>query len=263
MKLLRLRLPRYVQSVDLNEPIEAQKLGKEYTFNPSTQAIWCSQLPKNFKPRPPLFLSVFLCVVLGTLLQFTGSSLDRTIKQKQKTGDTVRNQKAMGTLGNPHHAPTLQLVHVAFQKELEKLNHPYFQESLEGVKAKEYFEFNSSGVAVFTRSSMPQPGLVKAVVFICQGYNDTCTFFFEGVARKLAKSGYALFEMNYLGFGLSSGLNCYVPSFNRLVKGVKKNYYDIIWQQNFKKLPCFMFQESMGGTVALTSHLKNPKFEMV
>ncbi|MCO5604034.1 hypothetical protein L7F22_058191 [Adiantum nelumboides] len=69
--------------------------------------------------------------------------MDRTINPKQKTG------KAVGTLGNFHHPSALQLVHVTFQTEGKKLNHPYCQESLKGVKAKEYFEFHSSGEEVF------------------------------------------------------------------------------------------------------------------
>ncbi|MCO5575938.1 hypothetical protein L7F22_029745 [Adiantum nelumboides] len=208
---------------------------------------------------PPVFLSVLLCAVLGALLQFRSRSKDRTIKLKRKTGDTTRTEKAVGNLGNLDHAPARRRVRAAFQKELEKLNHPFFQESLEGVKAEEYFEFNSRGVEVFTRSWMPQSGLVKAVVFICHGYGDTCTFFFEGVARKLAKSGYAVFGMDYPGFGLSSGLHCYVPSFKRLVEDVMENFSNIKGQPEFKKLPCFLFGESMGGAVALKSHLKQPK----
>ncbi|KAJ1405711.1 Alpha/Beta hydrolase fold [Sesbania bispinosa] len=31
---------------------------------------------------------------------------------------------------------------------------------------------------------------------------DTCTFYFEGIARKLASSGYGVFAMDYPGFGL-------------------------------------------------------------
>ncbi|MCO5561287.1 hypothetical protein L7F22_014908 [Adiantum nelumboides] len=240
---------------------------------------------------PPVFLSVLLCAVLGALLQFRSRSKDRTIKLKRKTGDTARTEKAVGKLGNLNHAPARRSVRAAFQKELENLNHPFFQESLEGVKAEEYFELNSRGVEVFTRSWMPQSGLVKAVVFICHGYGDTCTFFFEGVARKLAKSGYAVFGMDYPGFGLSSGLHCYVPSFNRLVEDVIENFCNIkgsissfelheghlmspflarLFQMKpleallrrkpeFKKLRCFLFGESMGGAVALKSHLKQPK----
>lgn len=206
---------------------------------------------------PPVFLFVILCALVGTLFQLRGRS-DRKLKPKRKTGDSARTANAVGNLGNLDHAPARRRVRAAFQKELEKLNHPFFQESLEGVKAKEYFELNSRGVEVFTRSWMPESEVVKAIVFICHGYGDTCTFFFEGVARKLAKSGYVVFGMDYPGFGLTSGLHCYVPSFNMLVDDVIENYSKIREQPEFNSLPCFLFGESMGGAVALKVHLKQP-----
>lgn len=45
-----------------------------------------------------------------------------------------------------------------------------------------------------------------------------------GVARKLALSGYGVFAMDYPGFGLSEGLHCYIPSFDRLVDDVIEHY---------------------------------------
>ncbi|MCO5595810.1 hypothetical protein L7F22_049860 [Adiantum nelumboides] len=98
-------------------------------------------------------------------------------------------------------------------------------------------------------------------MFICHGYSDTCASFYfnKGVARRLAKSGYTLFDIDYPRFGLPSGLHCYVLDFNRLVKDVIKNYCTIKGQLEVKKLSCFLFGESMGGTKALKSRLKQPK----
>ena len=48
-----------------------------------------------------------------------------------------------------------------------------------------------------------------------------------GVARKLAKAGYAVFGMDYPGFGLSSGLHGYVPEFSMLADDVIENYSKI------------------------------------
>ena len=47
---------------------------------------------------------------------------------------------------------------------------------------------------------------------------------FAGIARKLASSGYAVFAMDYPGFGLSEGLHGYIRSFNRLVDDVIEHY---------------------------------------
>ena len=45
-------------------------------------------------------------------------------------------------------------------------------------------------------------------------------FVASDVAHRLASAGYAVFAMDYEGFGLSAGLHCYVPSFNRIVEDV-------------------------------------------
>ena len=45
-------------------------------------------------------------------------------------------------------------------------------------------------------------------------------FVTSDVAHQLASAGYAVFAMDYEGFGLSAGLHCYVPSFNRIVEDV-------------------------------------------
>lgn len=50
---------------------------------------------------------------------------------------------------------------------------------------------------------------------------------FAGIARKLAISGYAVFAMDYPGFGLSEGLHCYIPSFDGLVDDVIEHYLEI------------------------------------
>lgn len=56
-----------------------------------------------------------------------------------------------------------------------------------------------------------------------------------GIARKLASSGYGVFAMDYPGLGLSEGLHCYIPSFDRLVDDVIEHYSKVKG-----KLYCFM-----------------------
>lgn len=48
-----------------------------------------------------------------------------------------------------------------------------------------------------------------------------------GVARKLASSGYAVFAMDYPGFGLSEGLHGYIPSLDKLVNDVADHFSKI------------------------------------
>ncbi|MCO5610313.1 hypothetical protein L7F22_064549 [Adiantum nelumboides] len=131
------------------------------------------------------------------------------------------------------------------------------QESLDGVEAEELYHINSWGIEVFTKSWLPAKEKIKAIVFVCHGYGDTCTFFLEGFSRLLAKAGYAVFGMDYPGCGLSAGLHGYISNFDRLVDDVTENYSSIKARPEFAKLPCFLFGVSMGGAVALKMHLKH------
>lgn len=47
---------------------------------------------------------------------------------------------------------------------------------------------------------------------------------FSGIAKRIADAGYAVFAMDYPGFGLSQGLHGYIPSFDGLVDQVIEQY---------------------------------------
>ncbi|CAM6062891.1 unnamed protein product [Sphagnum tenellum] len=117
---------------------------------------------------------------------------------------------------------------------------------------------NSRGMEMFIKSWMPKEGRAKGIIFLCHGYADTVTFFFEGLARIWAAAGYAVFGMDYPGFGLSDGLHGYIPNFDQLVDDVVEQYAAVKEHSEMKGLPCFLFGESMGGAVALKAHLKYP-----
>jgi acylglycerol lipase len=110
---------------------------------------------------------------------------------------------------------------------------------------------------IFVKSWVPANNRPKGLIFLCHGYGDTVTFFFEGLARALAVAGYAVHGMDYPGFGLSDGLHGYVPDFGQLVEDVMEQYKAIKERPENKGLPCFLFGESMGGAVALKAHLKD------
>ncbi|KAK6927948.1 Serine aminopeptidase, S33 [Dillenia turbinata] len=144
-------------------------------------------------------------------------------------------------------------------KEIQlNIDHCLFKLPTEGIEMEESYEVNSRGLEIFTKSWLPKASPPKAVICYCHGYGDTCTFFFEGVARKLASCGYAVFAMDYLGFGLSEGLHCYIESFNILVDDVIEHYSKVKESPEFRSLPSFLFGQSMGGAVALKVHLKQP-----
>ncbi|CAJ2648429.1 unnamed protein product [Trifolium pratense] len=150
-------------------------------------------------------------------------------------------------------------VRSAFIEVHQQLDHCLFKDAPAGIRTEERYERNSRGLEIFCKSWMPEPGIpVKASVCFCHGYGDTCTFFFEGVARRIAASGYAVFAMDYPGFGLSEGLHGYIPNFDDLVDDVIEHYTQIKARPDMRELPRFLLGQSMGGAVSLKVHLKEP-----
>ncbi|XP_045796338.1 caffeoylshikimate esterase-like isoform X2 [Trifolium pratense] len=160
---------------------------------------------------------------------------------------------------NMDHVSARRQARHAFKDIQLGIDHILFKAPCDGLKIKESYEVNSRGVEIFYKSWLPGAARPRAAVFYCHGYGDTCTFFFEGIARKLACAGYGVFAMDYPGFGLSEGLHCYIPSFDSLVDDVIEIYSKIKENPEIHSLPSFLFGQSMGGAVALKMHLKQPK----
>nr|XP_018679721.1 PREDICTED: caffeoylshikimate esterase isoform X2 [Musa acuminata subsp. malaccensis] len=151
---------------------------------------------------------------------------------------------------NMDFAPARRRVRYAFADVHRRLDHFLFKR----------YEMNSKGVEVFWKSWLPKPGTTtKAALFFCHGYGSTCTFFFEGIAKIIADAGYAVFAMDYPGFGLSQGLHGYIPSFDGMVDHVIEQYAAIRAMEGVRELRHFLLGQSMGGAVALKIHLKQPE----
>lgn len=155
-------------------------------------------------------------------------------------------------------APARRRAREAFKEIQLGIDHLLFKTPSDGVKMEEMYVVNSRGLEIFSKSWLPANSPPKAVICFCHGYGDTCTFFVEGIARKLAVSGYGFFAMDYPGFGLSDGLHAYIPSFDVLVDDVMEHYSKVKANPEFRSLPSFLFGESMGGAVLLKVHLKQP-----
>ncbi|XP_048598229.1 caffeoylshikimate esterase-like [Brassica napus] len=160
---------------------------------------------------------------------------------------------------NMDEAPARRLVRDCFKDIQHNLDHILIKTPGDGIKTKESYEVNSRGVEIFSKSWLPEAASrPRALVCFCHGYGDTCTFFFEGIARRLALSGYGVFAMDYPGFGLSEGLHGYISSFDLLVEDVIEHYSNIKEKPEFSSLPSFLFGQSMGGAVSLKIHFKQP-----
>ncbi|XP_057427600.1 caffeoylshikimate esterase-like isoform X1 [Lotus japonicus] len=128
-----------------------------------------------------------------------------------------------------------------------------------GIRTEEWYERNSRGLEIFCKSWMPEPGVpIKGALCFCHGYGGTCTFFFEGIAKQFAASGYGVYAMDFPGFGLSEGLHGYIPNFDDLVDDVIEQYTKIKARPEVRELPRFIMGQSMGGAIALKVHLKEP-----
>ncbi|KAL6190322.1 hypothetical protein ACLB2K_036720 [Fragaria x ananassa] len=160
---------------------------------------------------------------------------------------------------NLDHAPARRRVRSAFVDVHKQLDHCLFKMDHADIRTEEWYGRNSRGMEIFCKCWLPKPvDQVKAALCFCHGYGSTCTFFFEGIARRIAQSGYAVYAVDYPGFGLSEGLHGYISDFDELVDDVIEQFTSIKGRSEVKGLPFFIMGESMGGAVALKIHLKEP-----
>ncbi|TKV94465.1 hypothetical protein SEVIR_9G296900v4 [Setaria viridis] len=155
-------------------------------------------------------------------------------------------------------APERRRVREAFKDVQLNIDHCLFKGQYNGIGTKETYERNSRGLEIFSKCWFPENQRMKAIVCFCHGYGDTCTFFLDGVARKIASAGYGVFALDYPGFGLSEGLHGYIPSFDTLVDDVAEHFAKVKGNPEHRGLPSFLFGQSMGGAVALKVHFKQP-----
>ncbi|ONI31427.1 hypothetical protein PRUPE_1G312200 [Prunus persica] len=160
---------------------------------------------------------------------------------------------------NLDHAPARRRVRSAFVDVHQQLDHCLFKMDHAGIRTEEWYGRNSKGMQIFCKSWLPKLDVqIKGALCFCHGYGSTCTFFFEGIAKRIAASGYAVYAVDYPGFGLSEGLHGYIPNFDELVDDVNEQFTNIKGRPEVKGLPFFIMGESMGGAVTLKIHLKEP-----
>ncbi|KAL1803354.1 hypothetical protein ACET3Z_032001 [Daucus carota] len=157
-------------------------------------------------------------------------------------------------------APSRRLVRSVFAEVQQQLDHCLFKMAPPGIRTEEWYEINSKDQEIFCKSWLPEPDVqLKGALCFCHGYGDTCTFFFEGVAKQIAASGYAVYAIDHPGFGLSEGLHGYVYSFEDIVDNVIEQFTIIKGRPEIRGLPHFLLGQSMGGAVAIKALLKEPQ----
>lgn len=184
-----------------------------------------------------------------------------TISAKKRTAiEGVSDEMNAIASQNLDFAPSRRRVRSAFKDAQQQLDHCLFKMAPSGIREDEWYERNSKGLEIFCKSWLPKPGVrIKGALCFCHGYGDTCTFFFEGIAKHIAASGYGVYAIDHPGFGLSEGLHGYIPSFDDIVDNVIEQYTLIKGRPEVRGLPRFILGQSMGGAVALKVHLKEPR----
>ncbi|KAG4910133.1 hypothetical protein JHK82_056156 [Glycine max] len=186
----------------------------------------------------------------------TTLSVAAAAKKKPSIEGVSEELNAMASQ-NLDFAPSRRRVRAAFTEVHQQLDHFLFKTAPPGIRTEEGYERNSRGLEIFCKSWMPESGVpLKAALCFCHGYGSTCTFFFEGIAKRIAASGYGVYAMDYPGFGLSEGLHGYIPNFDDLVDDVIEHFTKIKARPEVRGLPRFILGQSMGGAIALKVHLK-------
>ncbi|GAU12142.1 hypothetical protein TSUD_01080 [Trifolium subterraneum] len=82
----------------------------------------------------------------------------------------------------------------------------------------------------------------------------------DSTARRLVKSGYAVYGIDYEGHGKSDGLPGLIQDFDSVIDDCFQHFSNICEKPENKKKTRYLFGESMGGAVALLLHRKNPDY---
>ncbi|XP_020231291.1 caffeoylshikimate esterase-like [Cajanus cajan] len=125
-----------------------------------------------------------------------------------------------------------------------------------------YFEIymkNSRGLQLFTCRWLPVSS-PKAIVFLCHGYAMECSTFMRACGERLAIAGYAVFALDYEGHGRSGGVRCLINKFDDIVNDCEYFFKSICEFQEYKEKTKFLYGDSMGGTVCLLLHKRDPSF---
>lgn len=133
-------------------------------------------------------------------------------------------------------------------------------EANENIEYYEEFISSSRGLKLFTCRWLPSNREPKALIFICHGYGMECSISMKDTAIRLAKTGFAVYGIDYEGHGKSSGLQGYIPSFDGVVDDCSQYFMSICEMKENTKKKRFLLGESMGGAVVLLLHKKQPNY---
>lgn len=133
-------------------------------------------------------------------------------------------------------------------------------ETARSFKYEEEFILNSRGLKLFTCRWVPVDQEPKALIFICHGYAMECSITMDDTGSRLARAGFAVYGIDYVGHGKSAGLDGYIPCFDDLVADCSDHFCKISDRRENRGKLRYLLGESMGGAVILLLHRKLPEF---
>ncbi|RVW45406.1 Caffeoylshikimate esterase [Vitis vinifera] len=273
----------------LKKQCKAMELSMSSRFRSSELHLFCRALGTPLKVRPYHHLPIILRPKLKPtpIVSVPKTRVLITAKKRSSIEGVSEEMNAIASQSLDS-ASARRRVRSAFLDVQQQLDHCLFKIAPTGIRTEEWYEKNSRGLEIFSKCWLPKPGIrTKGSLCFCHGYGDTCTFFFEeialvvikirslwtlvqfpvdelvnlvpaGIAKQIAASGYAVYALDYPGFGLSDGLHGYISSFDELVDDVIDHYTKIKGRPELRGLPHFILGQSMGGAVTLKAHLKEP-----
>mmetsp|Transcript_28819 Transcript_28819/g.48404 ORF Transcript_28819/g.48404 Transcript_28819/m.48404 type:complete len:351 (+) Transcript_28819:38-1090(+) len=108
---------------------------------------------------------------------------------------------------------------------------------------------NSRGMLIFQQQYVPK-GKLKGVVGLCHGYSESSSMYIRVTAMKFCAKGFAVLSYDAEGHGFSDGLHVFVNDLQDINHDVNDYFTAQMQQERFRKLPFFIYGESMGGAVA-------------
>jgi len=119
---------------------------------------------------------------------------------------------------------------------------------------------NSRGNRLFTCRWTPKALEPRALIFICHGYGAECSISMGDTAARLVHSGFAVYGIDHEGHGKSSGSKGYISNFSAVVKDCSDHFKSVCEKRENKSKKRFLYGFSMGGTVVLQLHRKDPLY---
>ncbi|MBA0730790.1 hypothetical protein Golax_020399 [Gossypium laxum] len=120
---------------------------------------------------------------------------------------------------------------------------------------QEGFMLNSRKMRIFTQSwRLNSTHNLRGVVAMVHGYASDSGWLTELTAVAIAKCGFLVCALDLQGHGLSDGFPGHIPSIKHVIQDCI-HFFDSV-KQEYRKLPAFLYGESLGGAVSILICLK-------